>query len=85
VALYGPTLPVRSTPWRSSSFISEAAEAGPLPCRPCNQRRCEPGDFRCLTRISAETVALLAERALRAGLNAHRAANVGPGFSPAIP
>ena len=34
-----------------------------LPCRPCDQRRCEPGDFRCLTGISAEAVAALAERA----------------------
>ena len=25
-------------------------------CRPCNQRRCEPGDFRCLSGISAESV-----------------------------
>ena len=63
VGLYGPTLPVRSEPWRHPSFISEAAEVGPLPCRPCNQRRCEPGDFRCLTGISAGSVADLAERA----------------------
>jgi ADP-heptose:LPS heptosyltransferase len=67
VGLYGPTLPIRSQPWRAPSFISEAAEAGDLPCRPCNQRRCEPGDFRCLTRISAELVAALAERAMAAG------------------
>ena len=66
VGLYGPTLPVRSEPWRGASFISGAAEAGPLPCRPCDQRRCEPGDFRCLTGISAESVAGLAERALSA-------------------
>jgi ADP-heptose:LPS heptosyltransferase len=70
VGLYGPTLPVRSEPWRHPSFISEAAEVGPLPCRPCDQRRCEPGDFRCLTGISAEAVAQLAERALSAGSNA---------------
>jgi ADP-heptose:LPS heptosyltransferase len=74
VGLYGPTLPVRSEPWRNPSFISEAAEVGPLPCRPCNQRRCEPGDFRCLTGISAESVAIQAERALqRAGLTANPA------------
>ena len=24
--------------------------SGPLPCRPCHQRQCVPGDFRCLTR-----------------------------------
>jgi lipopolysaccharide heptosyltransferase II len=64
VGLYGPTLPVRSQPFRSARFISAAAEVPDLPCRPCNQRRCEPGDFRCLTGISAEAVAALAERAL---------------------
>jgi ADP-heptose:LPS heptosyltransferase len=64
VGLYGPTLPVRSEPWRSHSFVSEAAEVQGLPCRPCDQRQCVPGDFRCLTGISAEVVASLAERAL---------------------
>jgi ADP-heptose:LPS heptosyltransferase len=78
VGLYGPTLPVRSAPWRNPSFISEAAEVGPLPCRPCDQRRCEPGDFRCLTGISAESVARLAERALfSAGLKAGTTATIG--------
>src|SRR5439155_13738458 len=61
VGLYGPTLPVRSQPWRSPSFISEAAEVGVLPCRPCNQRTCVPGDFRCFAGIFAEMVAMLAE------------------------
>jgi lipopolysaccharide heptosyltransferase II len=70
VGLYGPTLPVRSEPWRNPSFISEAAEVGPLPCRPCDQRRCEPGDFRCLTGISAESVAALAESALNRAYSA---------------
>jgi lipopolysaccharide heptosyltransferase II len=64
VGLYGPTLPARSQPYRSASFISAAAEVDGLPCRPCNQRRCTPGDFRCLTRISAEQVAILAEQSL---------------------
>jgi ADP-heptose:LPS heptosyltransferase len=64
VGLYGPTLPVRSQPFRGARFMSAAAEVPDLPCRPCNQRRCEPGDFRCLTGISAEAVAALAERAL---------------------
>jgi lipopolysaccharide heptosyltransferase II len=64
VGLYGPTLPVRSQPFRSARFISAAAEVTDLPCRPCDQRRCEPGDFRCLTGISADAVAALAERAL---------------------
>ena len=65
VGLYGPTLPVRSQPYRSASFSSVAAEVDHLSCRPCDQRRCEPGDFRCLTRISPEQVAELAERSLR--------------------
>ena len=66
VGLYGPTLPVRSQPFRSARFISAAAEVEGLPCRPCDQRRCAPGDFRCLTGITAEAVATLAERALSA-------------------
>jgi ADP-heptose:LPS heptosyltransferase len=64
VGLYGPTLPVRSQPFRGGRFISAAADVPDLPCRPCNQRRCQPGDFRCLTGISAEAVAILAERVL---------------------
>jgi ADP-heptose:LPS heptosyltransferase len=70
VGLYGPTLPVRSQPYRSARFISAAAEVHGLPCRPCDQRRCEPGDFRCLTRITAESVAELAECALNTGTGA---------------
>ena len=66
VGLYGPTLPIRSQPFRGARFISLAAEVPDLPCRPCDQRRCEPGDFRCLTGISAADVAMLAERALNA-------------------
>jgi heptosyltransferase I len=64
VGLFGPTLPVRSQPWRNPAFISENVEVGALPCRPCEQRRCEPGDFRCLARIEPRTVAAAAERAL---------------------
>ena len=67
VGLYGPTLPVRSQPYRGASFINEIAEAGALPCRPCNQRTCEPGDFRCLAGISADAVAAAAERAMSRG------------------
>jgi ADP-heptose:LPS heptosyltransferase len=68
VGLYGPTLPVRSQPFRGARFISQAAEVPDLPCRPCDQRRCEPGDFRCLIGISAEAVAVLAERAIAPAL-----------------
>ncbi|MDO8679902.1 MAG: glycosyltransferase family 9 protein [Acidobacteriota bacterium] len=63
VALFGPTLPERSLPWRDPSLRSMAVDAGPLPCRPCHQRHCVPGDFRCLTAISP-TMVLDAARAL---------------------
>ncbi len=64
VALLGPTLPERSMPWRDPRWFSEAVDAGALECRPCRQRTCAPGDFRCLTRISPEQVAAAAERAI---------------------
>jgi ADP-heptose:LPS heptosyltransferase len=72
VGLYGPTLPARSAPWRPSCFVTESVELGELPCRPCHQRTCEPGDFRCLARITPARVADAAERALsRAAGTAH--------------
>jgi len=64
VALYGPTLPARSEPWRAATLVSEHVEVDGLPCRPCDQRVCAPGDFRCLTTIGPEQVAAAAERAL---------------------
>jgi heptosyltransferase-2 len=72
LGIYGPTLPIRSTPWRPPSLVSESVEVPEdLVCRPCDQRRCIPGDFRCLTRLAPELVIQAAERAL------HRAAH-GP-------
>jgi lipopolysaccharide heptosyltransferase II len=67
VGLYGPTLPVRSAPWRGGHWVAESVDAGDLPCRPCDQRVCEPGDFRCLTSITPAQVAQAAERALSHG------------------
>jgi lipopolysaccharide heptosyltransferase II len=64
VALFGPTLRERSEPWRDGALVTEIVEPGPLPCRPCDQRHCEPGDFRCLTGLTVESVASAAERAL---------------------
>ena len=64
VGLYGPTLPVRSEPWRAPQWPSEAAEVDGLPCRPCDQRTCVPGDFRCLTWLTPAQVIDAAERAL---------------------
>ena len=65
VAVYGPTLPVRSTPWRNPDVITESVEVAGLPCRPCDQRVCEPGDYRCLTTLRPEAVLAAAERALK--------------------
>ena len=66
VALFGPTLAERSMPWRDPRWFAEAVDGGPLPCRPCRQRTCIPGDFRCLARIGPERVAAAVERALAA-------------------
>ena len=66
VALYGPTVPSQWAPWRSEALPFRAIDAGPLPCRPCAQRVCEPGDFRCLTRIAAGDVSAAAEELLEA-------------------
>jgi len=65
VELLGPTLAGRSRPWRDPRWYSETIDAGALPCRPCSQRRCAPGDFRCLTQIDPDQVAAAAERALQ--------------------
>lgn len=64
VGLFGPTLAERSMPWRDPQWRAEAVDAGPLPCRPCRQRTCAPGDFRCLTQIDPARVATAAERAI---------------------
>lgn len=65
VGLYGPTLPARSAPWRPGGLATESVELV-LPCRPCDQRRCEPGDYRCLGRLAPEPVLAAAERAMAA-------------------
>ncbi len=64
VAIFGPTPSERSAPWRDPRVPSAAIEIHGLPCRPCDQRKCEPGDFRCLTRIEAPAVIEAAERLL---------------------
>jgi ADP-heptose:LPS heptosyltransferase len=66
VGLYGPTMPARSAPWRDPSFRTVSLDAGELPCRPCDQRVCAPGDFRCLTRIPPDRVVEAAIRCLDA-------------------
>jgi ADP-heptose:LPS heptosyltransferase len=68
VGIYGPTLPARSAPWRPPTLVTESVDVPDLPCRPCDQRQCKPGDFRCLTWLTPEIVIQAAERALaRAG------------------
>lgn len=64
VSLYGPTLPARSEPWRDRMWPAAAVEVDGLPCRPCDQRVCTPGDFRCLTTITPQQVLAAAERLL---------------------
>jgi lipopolysaccharide heptosyltransferase II len=64
VSLYGPTLPARSEPWRGGPSRAEAVETAGLECRPCDQRVCVHGDFRCLASIAPEAVVAAAERLL---------------------
>jgi ADP-heptose:LPS heptosyltransferase len=70
VALFGPTLPERSMPWRDARWFAEAVQVEGLACRPCNQRTCVHGDFRCLAQITPAQVARAAERAMGKGLRA---------------
>lgn len=67
VAIFGPTLPARSAPWRPLHFPTISLDAGPLPCRPCHQRHCIPGDFRCLTRVTPSDVLDAATQLLGVG------------------
>jgi lipopolysaccharide heptosyltransferase II len=66
VAIFGPTPSERSAPWRDPAFLAALIEVDGLPCRPCDQRVCAPGDFRCLVRIEAPRVIEAAERLLAA-------------------
>ena len=69
VALFGPTLPERSLPWRDPAIPAISVDAGPLPCRPCHQRTCVTGDFRCLMDISVGQVVDACRRALEVPLH----------------
>jgi ADP-heptose:LPS heptosyltransferase len=64
VALFGPTLAGRSMPWRDPRWFAEANQVDGLACRPCHQRTCVHGDFRCLGGIEPRRVVEAAERAL---------------------
>lgn len=76
VALFGPTLPERSMPWRPATAPATAVDVGALPCRPCHQRSCVPGDFRCLTWIGPERVLAAAEHLLANGEATERVTSV---------
>lgn len=65
VGLYGPTLPERSAPWRDPAIPTISVDVPGLTCRPCEQRECAPGDFRCLTTLQPADVISAAEEALR--------------------
>ncbi len=54
VAWFGPTLPANFAPWKPAGGARIIGKA--LDCRPCRQRRCVPGDFRCLQLITPEEV-----------------------------
>jgi len=56
VAIFGPTLAERSEPWRPASIPTVGVDGGSLPCRPCDQRTCAPGDFRCLANVAPSAV-----------------------------
>jgi predicted lipopolysaccharide heptosyltransferase III len=64
VGIYGPTLSARSAPWRPAAIPTYSIELNDLACRPCDQRVCAPGDFRCLTTLPPAMVIDAAERAL---------------------
>jgi len=77
VGIYGPTLSARSAPWRSRAIPTFSVELTDLACRPCDQRSCAPGDFRCLTTLQPAAVIAAAEQALSgagpdSGAGAHR-------------
>ena len=64
VGIYGPTLSAQSAPWRPRAIPTYSIELGELACRPCDQRACVPGDFRCLTTLGPAEVIAAAERVL---------------------
>jgi heptosyltransferase-1 len=70
VGVYGPTLPVRSAPWRPPAAVTVSVERLDLACRPCDQRRCVTGDIRCLTGLGPEPVVAAVEQVLAAGTRA---------------
>ena len=52
VAYFGPTLPANFGPWQAKALLLEKE----FDCRPCPQRKCIYGDFRCLRSITPQEV-----------------------------
>ncbi len=52
VAYFGPNLSTYNAPWQAKAIIIEKN----MDCRPCDQRKCAPGDFRCMRTITPEEV-----------------------------
>jgi ADP-heptose:LPS heptosyltransferase len=60
VALFGPTLPANFSPWQAEATIVQKD----LACRPCKQRDCVTGDFRCLQTVTVDEVLAAARKYL---------------------
>lgn len=73
VAIFGPTSPARTGPYRRPDCVVRAD----LPCAPCFRRRCRP--LRCVEAVTVEMVLAAARRQL-AGARTPRppADDVGP-------
>jgi len=52
VVYFGPTLPANFAPWQAKALLLEKK----FDCRPCPQRKCIYGDFRCLRSITPQEV-----------------------------
>jgi len=52
VAYFGPNLSAYNAPWQAKAVIIEKD----MNCRPCDQRHCNTGDFRCMRTITPEEV-----------------------------
>jgi len=61
VAVFGPTLPAHFAPWQARAVIVESD----LECRPCRQKKCVTGDYRCLRTVTPEQVFKACRRFLR--------------------
>ena len=54
VAWFGPTLPAHFSPWKPAAPVILVEKK--IDCRPCRQKECVHGDFRCLRTITVDEV-----------------------------